>query len=118
MAMANRGPFGLAALTVALLAGCAADRQQQPQPGAAIEQARERRDACYADAALALDDGVSDASSIGRAVAARCRTYSEELARIAPSRTASGTVPAAGKHADDVATAYVLEFRRLRRMPG
>ena len=35
--------------------------------------------ACYADAALAIDDGVSDAGTVGKAVSARCRKYTDEL---------------------------------------
>jgi hypothetical protein len=70
---------------VAVLTGCFSDGAQQRQSNAAIEQIKEQRGACYADAALAIDDGVSDAETIGEAVSWHCRKYTEEPIRLASS---------------------------------
>ena len=75
----------LVAVAVALLAGCASDVQQQRHSNAAIENIKEQRRACYADTALSIDDGVSDARTVGKAVAAHCRKYSEALIRLSSS---------------------------------
>jgi hypothetical protein len=102
---------------VALLTGCAADGAQQRHSNAAVDQIKELRGACYADAALAIDDGVSDAGSVGKAVSAHCRKYTDELIRLASS-DGSQAVRSIQQRADDVATAYVIEFRRLKKLPG
>ena len=106
----------LGVFKVALLTGCAADVQQQGRSDAATEQIKEQRDACYADAALAIDDRVSDAKTVGQAVAARCRKYTEALIRLAASDGPQAV--SIQQHADDVATTYVVEFRRLKKLPA
>jgi hypothetical protein len=83
--MGTKTALVLGAFTVALLIGCASDVQQQRHSNAAIEQIKEQRGACYADAALAIDDGVSDAGTVGKAVSAHCRKYTEALSRMASS---------------------------------
>jgi hypothetical protein len=114
--MGAKTAMRLVAVTVALLTGCASDVKQQRHANAAIEHIKEQRRACYADAALAIDDGVSDAGAVGKAVSARCRKYTGELIRLA-----SSDGPAVGsiqQHADDVAATYVVEFRRLKKRPA
>jgi hypothetical protein len=115
--MATKTALVLGAVTVLLLTGCAADVQQQRHSNAAIKQIKERRDACYADAALAIDDGVSDAGTVGRAVSAHCRKYTDELIRLASS-DGPQAVRSIQQHADDVAITYVIEFRRLKKLAG
>ena len=61
--MGTKTALVLGAATVLLLTGCAAEVQQQRHSNAAIEQIKDRRDACYADAALSIDDGVLYQSS-------------------------------------------------------
>ena len=114
--METKAVVVLGAFKAALIAGCAADVQQR-HTNAATEQIKEQRDICYADTALAIDDGVSDAVTIGKAVSAHCRKYTEELIRMAPSDD-SQAVRSIQQHADQVATTYVIEFRRLKKMPG
>jgi hypothetical protein len=106
----------LGAFKVALVTGCAADVQQR-HSYAAAEQIKEQRSICYADTALAIDDGVSDPGTVGKAVSARCRKYTEALIRMASSDD-SQAVRSIQQHADQVATTYVIEFRRLKKMPG
>jgi hypothetical protein len=115
--MATKTALVLGAVTVLLLTGCAADVQQQRHSNAAMEQIKERRDACYADAALSIDDGVSDARTVGQAVSARCRKYTDELIRVTPSRDPKGS-SSVDQEADEMATTYVIEFRRLKKVPG
>jgi hypothetical protein len=107
----------LGAFKVALLTGCASDVGQQRHSDAAVEQIKEQRRACYADTALSIDDGVSDAGTVGKAVSAHCRKYTEALIRLA-----SSDGPQAGRsiqqRADEVATTYVIEFRRLKKVSG
>ena len=91
--------------------------KQQGHSNAAIEQIKEQRRACYADTALSMDDGVSDAGTVGKAVTAHCRKYTDELIRLASSDD-SQTVRSMQQHADDVATTYVVEFQRLKKLPG
>jgi hypothetical protein len=105
------------ALKVALITGCASDGAQQRHSSAAIEQVKEQRGACYADAALSIDDGVSDAGTVGKAVSAHCRKYTDELIRLASS-DGPQAVRSIQQHADDVATTYVVEFRRLKKLPA
>jgi hypothetical protein len=107
----------LGAGSVALITGCASNVKQQRYSNAAIEQIKEQRRACYADTALAIDDGVSDAGTVGKAVSARCRKYTDELIRLASSDGAQA-VRSIQQHADDVAITYVVEFRRLKKLPG
>jgi predicted phosphoribosyltransferase len=107
----------LGVFKVALLTGCAADVQQQRHSNAAVEQVKEQREACYADTALAIDDGVSDAGTVGKAVSAHCRKYTEALIRMASSNSPQA-VRSLEQHADDVAITYVIEFRRLKQLPG
>jgi hypothetical protein len=104
----------LGALKVALVAGCAADVQQR-HSNAATEQIKEQRSICYADTALAIDDGVSDPGTVGKAVSAHCRKYTEALIRWSDDSQAVRSIQ---QHADQVATTYVIEFRRLKKMPG
>ena len=107
----------LGAFKGALLTGCAFDVRQQRHSDAAVEQIKEQRRACYADTALSIDDGVSDAGAVGKAVSAHCRQYTEALIRLAWSDG-----PQAGhsiqQRADEVATTYVIEFRRLKKVSG
>jgi hypothetical protein len=103
----------LGALKVALLTGCASDVRQQRHSDAAVEQIKEQRRACYADTALSIDDGVSDAATVGKAVSAHCRKYTEALIRLASSDGRS-----IQQRADEVATTYVIEFRRLKKVSG
>jgi hypothetical protein len=105
------------ALKVAVITGCASHGAQQRHSSAAIEQIKERRDACYADAALSIDDGVSDARTVEQAVSARCRNYTNELIRVTSSGDGKGT-SSAHQEADEMATTYVIEFRRLKKLPG
>ena len=107
----------LGAGTVALITGCASDVKQQRHSNAAIEQIKEQRLACYADTALSIHDGVSNAGTVGKAVSAHCRKYTDELIRLASSDgpQAIGSIQ---QHADDVATTYVVEFRRLKKLPA
>jgi len=107
----------LGAFNVALLAGCASDVRQQRPSDAAVEQIKEQRRACYADAALSIDDGVSDAGAVGKAVSAHCRKYTEALVRPAAS-DGPQAVRSIQQDADDVATTYVVEFRRLKKFPA
>jgi hypothetical protein len=107
----------LGAGTVALITGCASDVKHQRHSNAAIKQIKEQRRACYADTALSIDDGVSDAGTIGKAVSAHCRRYTDELIRLASS-DGSHTVRSIQQHADEGATTYVVEFRRLKKLPG
>jgi hypothetical protein len=107
----------LGAFKVALLPGCASDVSQQRHSDAAVEQIKEQRRACYAETALSIDDGVSDAGTVGKAVSARCRNYTEALIRLAASDRPEA-VRSIQEHADDVATTYVVEFRRLKKLPA
>jgi hypothetical protein len=102
---------------VALLTGCASDGAQQRHSNAAIEQIKEQRGACYADAALAIDDGVSDARTVGKAVSAHCRKYTDELIRVTSSSDPKSST-SAHQEADEMATTYVVEFRRLKKLPA
>ena len=88
--MVTKTALVVGALKVAVITGCASDVQQQRHSNAAIEQIKERRDACYADAALSIDDGVSDAGTVGQAVSARCRNYTDELIRVTSSGDPQG----------------------------
>ena len=115
--MGTKTAMRLVAVTVALLTGCASDMKQQRHSNAAIEQIEEQRRACYADAALAIDDGVSDAGTIGKAVSAHCRRYTDELI-LRASSDGPQAVRSIRQHADDVATTYVVEFRRLKKLPA
>ena len=115
--MVTKTALVLGAFKVALLIGCASDVQQQRHSSAAIEQIKEQRGACYADTALAIDDGVSDAGTVGKAVSAHCRKYTEALIRLASS-DGPQAVRSLQQHADDVATTYVIEFRRLKKLPA
>jgi hypothetical protein len=115
--MGTRTALLLGAVTVALLTGCASDVKQQRHSNAAIEQIKEQRRACYAYAALAIDDGVSDAGTVGKAVSAHCRKYTDELIRLASS-DGPQAVGSIQQQADDVATTYVVEFRRLKKLPA
>ena len=102
---------------VALLTGCASNGAHQRHSNAAVDQIKEQRAACYAGTALAMDDGVSDAGTIGKAVSAHCRKYTEELIRLAASDRAQAA-RLIQQHADDVATTYVVELRRLKKLPA
>jgi hypothetical protein len=115
--MGAKTAMRLVAVTVALLTGCASDVKQQRHANAAIEHIKEQRRACYADAALAIDDGVSDAGTVGKAVSAHCRKYTDELIRLASS-DGPQAVGSIQQHADDVAATYVVEFRRLKKRPA
>ena len=115
--MGTKTAMLLVAVTVALLTGCASDVKQQRHSNAAIEQIKERRRACYAYAALAIDDGVSDAGTVGKAVSAHCRKYTDELIRLASS-DGPQAVGSIQQQADDIATTYVVEFRRLKKLPA
>ena len=114
--MVTKTALLVGAFKVAVLAGCAGDVQQQRRSNVAIEQTKERRDACYADAALSIDDGVSDARTVGQAVSARCQTHrradSSDLVRRPKGRQLST------QEADEMATTYVIEFRRLKKLPA
>jgi predicted phosphoribosyltransferase len=114
--MVTKTTMVVGTLTVAVITGCASDRAQR-HPNAAIEQIEEQRRTCYADAALAIDDGVSAAGTVGKAVSAHCRRYTEELIRLASS-DGPQAVRSIQQQADDVATTYVIEFRRLRKLPA
>lgn len=102
---------------VALLTGCASDGAHQRHSNAAVDHIKEQRGDCYANTALAIDDGVSDAATIGKAVSAHCRKYTEELIRLASSDGAHAA-RSIQRHADDLATTYVVEFRRLKKLPA
>jgi hypothetical protein len=115
--MVTKTALVVGALKVAVITGCAADVQQQRHSSAPIEQIKERRDACYADAALSIDDGVSDARTVGQAVSARCRNYTNELIRVTSSGDPKGA-SSAHQEADEMATTYVIEFRRLKKLPA
>lgn len=72
---------------------------------------------CYAKAAISLDDYVSDAATIGRAVSARCSTENQEFLR----QIAAGHPEDADKWGDSFketfetqATLAVLTERRAR----
>jgi hypothetical protein len=106
----------LGAFKVTLIPGCAADIQQR-HSNAATEQIKEQRSICYADTALAIDDGLSDPGTVGKAVSTHCRKYTEALIRMAPSDD-SQAVRSIEQHADQLATNYVIEFRRLKKIPG
>jgi predicted phosphoribosyltransferase len=115
--MVTKTALVLGAFKVALLSGCAADVKQQRHSNAAVEQIREQRRAFYADTALSIDDGVSDAGTVGKAVSAHCRKYTEKLIRLASS-DGPQAVRSIQQQADDLATTYVIEFRRLKKLAG
>ena len=115
--MRTKTALFLGAFNVALLTGCASNVQQQRHSSAAVERIKEQRGACYGNTALSIDDGVSDAEIVGKAVSAHCRKYTEALIRLASS-DGPQAVRSIQQHADDVATTYVIEFRRLKKLPA
>ena len=62
---------------VALLNGCASDCAHQRHSNAAVDNIKEQRCDCYANNALAIDDGVSYDETIVKDVSAHCRKYTE-----------------------------------------
>lgn len=101
-----------ASLLVLLLAGHAGAQNQ-----AAIERAEQDEAICYSMRALTLDDGKSDAGTIGRAVLTACtaqrRAYVRALSPMPMDDMTIGMVLERRREADlDMATAAVLIHRK------
>lgn len=79
--------------------------------------------ACQVDNAIKLDDGVSDASTIGEVIAAKCRPEMEELARVLTKdqkrdRVRLMVIERMGSRAAQEATEAVLVVRREKKKAG
>ncbi|OZA21187.1 MAG: hypothetical protein B7X90_02835 [Novosphingobium sp. 17-62-19] len=113
-----------AALTVAALHLHAnAGAREQPATDAEREQAGDTYIGCQIEKARRLDDGLSDAMTIGRAIAASCRTEMENLARVLAKgekrdRVRLLVIDRLASHAAQDASVVVLLERKRRTDPG
>lgn len=111
----RRGSFAIILLAAASSTGAAAE----DQPPAAVE-ANARWYACARSEAAALDDGISDARTIGAAASQACQQWRVKLIAAYPFHSQTAARRALDEIlAQDIdrATLFVVEARKAHRQP-
>ena len=100
-------------LAAALLAGCAPSGSA-PNNTQEIDRIKDAREQCFMRNVALLDDGQSDAATIGKALAHACsRDTAALIAIVNPSDPRIHAVLT--KNAEDSATQLVLLHRRMKK---